>query len=166
MVLDLVEKVEVIADKTEAITDQVEAGVNTVDRVIDETQQGLDNVRENPAVAQLASKYNEKMRRLWRRSDKKSPHQIAQMSKKIMGETIQDGYQKYGKSFLKSVENNKFQGFNIKGTGRHMMVEVLTRGVIDGFREGKSFTDGLRKASETITDSSTLVEAISWCRIL
>lgn len=159
-VLDLAEKAEVIADKTEAITDKVESGMRKADEMIDNTQQGLDSIRENPAVGQLASKYNQQMRDLWRGADKHKPQEIARLSKKIMGETIKEGYQKYGKSFLKSVDSRKFQGFNIRGTGRHMMVEVLSRGVMDGFREGSSFTDGLRKAGETITDSSTLKEAI------
>lgn len=73
----------------------------------------------------------------------------------IAQDVTESGMQIGKNEFARAVSNKEFAGFQLKKVGKFLAIEVMTRGLLEAIEERR-----FDAFSETITDSSTLLEMV------
>ncbi len=141
------------------IKEKVDKGVHLVREAKEGVRNVMDPLKENPAtktaVRSLTTKFKEQSKLIFKHGRKVSPDQIAHETKTLMNQISREGIEKGKGSFYKAVQKGKMPGFTIKTTGKYMVIEVLSRGLLDAIRSGS-----LGNFPETISNSNIWIEAI------
>ncbi len=151
--------------KAQKLNKNIKNKVSNFKEYVHQAKEVKTTISENPALREslkmirLRKAYRNQMHEIieMKHQKKLSPKKFFKRMQNITSGIAKEGMENASQKaeFLRNVKENKFPGLSLKTTGKVMVVEVLTRGIMEGINTG-SF--GAFK--ETISDTDTLTEAI------